>query len=761
MNLFSSKSKKSDFDFDNETEAVTVEKNDETAAETQSFNSKIHNKRKKRKKAKKAIVIAVLAVMILIIIAVTGVLGNILTALNLDGFASRIGLGGLLKTQGSSATDKFTTYTVSTRSITHVLTSTGTIEPNDQYTINALVSGEIIGDYFEEGDTVVEDQLLYKIDSDNLNSGVTRAKNSLKNANKSLEDALENLEKLNIESDTSGTIKKIHVEVGDSIKAGTLIADVVDDNTMCADIPFMDIDCKKISIGDKAIITLSTYEEISGIVTEISPVTHINVLGVAVRDVTISVNNKGSITPSMKAYAQIGDAYCTDSANFYNNDEGQIFAEVSGDVAKLYFKEGQKINDGQVIARLESEDLLDTVDKLRDTVKEAEESLEDANDAYDNYNIEAPITGKVISKSYKSGDTLSGNMGGSNSLATIYDMSALKFTMSIDELDIDKLEKGQEVIVTCDSRVGVEYKGTVTNISIQGTTSSGTTAYPVEVTIYNTEDPDKRIVNEDGTISKSYLTGMTSTEKTHKLSSVTNENGKTIYEYEDGITIIKTTDGSYYDGSKLLKEYLDGTYTQGSNFYSFSNDFSTLTLEIQNDKKMLRPGMNINAKIVVEKRENVIAVPLAAVGRGNVVKVLKTNNSNSTETVKFKPEADGERNNPETTEMEKPAFGKEPEGFVPNGGTGYGKAAYGTADIDAEYEEVRVTVGISDDDYVQITSGLNVGDTVIIDTASRSSSFPMQYGMMGTGMDNGMSGGMMGGHPSGMGTGMPGGMRGI
>ena len=85
-------------------------------------------------------------------------------------------------------------------------------------------------------------------------------------------------------------------------------------------------------------------------------------------------------------------------------------------------------------------------------------------------------------------------------------------------------------------------------------------------------------------------------------------------------------------------------------------------------------------------------------------------------------------------------------------GQGSGKSGYGTADIDAEYEEVRVTVGISDDDFVEITSGLNVGDVVIVDNANRaSSSTNMGYGMMGGGM---MPGGMMGG-------GMPGGMSGM
>ena len=297
---------------------------------------------------------------------------------------SRMGFVGGNNAAGAA---ELTTYTVGTRTITEVLTSSGTIEPCDQYTINALVSGEIIGDYFDEGDTVIEDQLLYEIDSDNLNSTVTRAKNSLKNANNSLNDALENMEKLNVESDVGGVVKKIHVEVGDEINAGTLIADVVDNETMCIDIPFMTVDCNNISIGDSAVVTFNTYEEVNGTVTEINPVTQVNTLGVSVKDVTISVKNSGSITTSTTAYARIGDAYCTNNATFYNNDEGQVFSKAAGEVSKIYYDEGDRINKGNVIIRLESEDLEDQIDRLRDTVTEAKESLEDANDAFDNYNI--------------------------------------------------------------------------------------------------------------------------------------------------------------------------------------------------------------------------------------------------------------------------------------------------------------------------------------------------------------------------------------
>ena len=125
----------------------------------------------------------------------------------------------------------------------------------------------------------------------------------------------------------------------------------------------------------------------------------------------------------------------------------------------------------------------------------------------------------------------------------------------------------------------------------------------------------------------------------------------------------------------------------------------------------------------------------------------------------FNPEEFGGEFDPEAFAGERPSFEKEGAAEFPARSQSSGKAGYGTADIDAEYEEVKVTVGISDDDYVEITSGLNVGDVVVVDTANLASSGTTQYGMMGGGMmpggmmGGGMSGGMMGGPPSGMGGG--------
>ncbi len=64
------------------------------------------------------------------------------------------------------------------RDITRSLSSSGTLEPADSYTVNTLVSGEILSDTFEEGDLVEKDQLLYTLDSSDAATSQNQAQNS-------------------------------------------------------------------------------------------------------------------------------------------------------------------------------------------------------------------------------------------------------------------------------------------------------------------------------------------------------------------------------------------------------------------------------------------------------------------------------------------------------------------------------------------------------------------------------------------------------
>ena len=90
----------------------------------------------------------------------------------------------------AAASATYQTAATETRDITKSLTGSGTLEPADSYTVNTLVSGEVLSDTFEEGDQVEEGQLLYTLDSSNASSSQTQAQNSYSQAQSNYQQAV-------------------------------------------------------------------------------------------------------------------------------------------------------------------------------------------------------------------------------------------------------------------------------------------------------------------------------------------------------------------------------------------------------------------------------------------------------------------------------------------------------------------------------------------------------------------------------------------
>ena len=78
------------------------------------------------------------------------------------------------KSDGETATAR-----VTRGSISRVLEGSGTLEAIDQYEVSALVSGDVTADFFEEGDMVSKDQVLYKIDASSIEKNIDKAQNAL------------------------------------------------------------------------------------------------------------------------------------------------------------------------------------------------------------------------------------------------------------------------------------------------------------------------------------------------------------------------------------------------------------------------------------------------------------------------------------------------------------------------------------------------------------------------------------------------------
>ena len=115
-------------------------------------------------------------------------------------------------------------------------------------------------------------------------------------------------------------------------------------------------------------------------------------------------------------------------------------------------------------------------------------ALEQAEKELEKYKIASPIDGTILIKNAKVGDNVGTNQSG-EPLMVIADMSRMKFTIEVDELDIWNIELGQTVVVTANALPGETFSGEITNIAGEGEKrGNGVTVYPVEITI---SDPGK------------------------------------------------------------------------------------------------------------------------------------------------------------------------------------------------------------------------------------------------------------------------------
>ena len=506
------------------------------------------------------------------------------------------------RAKAAKAETIYTTASVEKRSITNALTGSGTLQPADSYTVTTLVSGEVLSDTFEEGDIVEKDQLLYTIDSSDVSTTETQAQTNYTQAVKAKYPT----------ADISGTVSEVYVSNGDTVNAGTEILKIAANDDLSIDFQFSYANDGDFYVGQPAKIYINGYAGyLDGTVAQVGGSSIANGTGMKMTTVRVKAANPGLVSGDCTASATIGNYTSYGQTAVKIGTGSTITAETSGKITGLTLMPGDSVTSGQKLCTITGDSVDNQITNAKNSLANAKDSVESAQNRLDDYKITSPITGTVVEKTVKAGDNVGTGSNSSNALCTIYDLSYLQMTLNIDELDIDNVAVGQVVNITSDAKDGQTFTGVVTKVSVVGTTSGGTTTYPVTVRIDDTEG--------------------------------------------------------------------------------------------------LRPGMNVDAEIVLSSADDVLAIPSLAVNRGNTVLITADS-----------PSA--------VNALDQEA----PEGYV----------------------YVSVETGVSDDSYIEITSGLQEGDTVAyLRTASGSSDFMM--GNMPGGDMGGQGGGMPGG--GGMTSGGPGG----
>jgi len=193
----------------------------------------------------------------------------------------------------------------------------------------------------------------------------------------------------------------------------------------------------------------------------------------------------------------------------------KVGSKIAGRVAAVLFDELDEVREGQVLIKLEDDELkaqlsqaqealnqsqinLVTIEKNLTRVKElskkgfaSTEQLETAQQAYDvgralikqsqanhafirarlgGTTITAPLSGTVVSKNVTVGEIVAGALGGGTfsvptPIAEIADLNNLEVYADVDEVDISKVHLEQEALITVDAYPDKTFKGVVREIA--------------------------------------------------------------------------------------------------------------------------------------------------------------------------------------------------------------------------------------------------------------------------------------------------------
>ena len=354
---------------------------------------------------------------------------------------------------------------------------------------------------------------------------------------------------------------------------------------------------------------------------------------------------------------------------------------------------GEEVGRGERMFRLQDSPLTLTIENLRLQREAKAKELKEAIEQRENLIIVAPCDGTVASIEVEEGDEItSGTLIGS-----ILEGEDMNLTLGVDELDVVEVEIGQQVEITIDALSSLKLQGEVYKIAPVGTNSGGVTTYDVELTFDATGTGVRSGMNATGEIQ------------------VASADDVLYVPVEALMTISNKTYVMVADG---------GTTTLADAAQSAGSQRGSRSQGMQGGRGM-QDGMPSGGQ-----RPDMGDMP--AMGEMPVMGEMSEGMAQNGDTA---AEAQSDESIIEKV-----------KGFAGDAVAKVKAWLYEGVEIQSAQNVtgslVEVSVGMQNDDYAEITSGLKEGDIVLY-TAAEEESTSMFGGMMG----GGMGGGMMGGGP--------------
>ena len=407
-----------------------------------------------------------------------------------------LGIGTYLfvkaRSNTASASQQLRTSKVVKGNIEVSLSGSGTVESSSTAELMANVQGKITKAYFKEGDTVKKGDLLFEIDDTDAKLNIQKIENSISQAQLSVNSTTKNYTNLTVNAPFDGKVSGVSSKVGDNVNNGMTLLTITDTTNLELAVPINVTDVSKVRLGQKVDVHIQELTDtVQGTVTAIDSNSYIASTGGTVKNVTVHVTNPGRITDEMTASVDINVGNdvvsSTQNCQFSFVNKQTIKALASGTIDQLNVKDNQYVSAGQLLIQLTNDDLQVTAQSNELKVADLENQLAAAQKQLLDYKIYSTIDGIMTKQSAYEGDSIKAG----SALASIRDYNQMQFTISVDELDIDKIKVGQKAQISFDALTETATNpvdGEVIEKAMEGTSSNGVATYDVTVKINDTKN---------------------------------------------------------------------------------------------------------------------------------------------------------------------------------------------------------------------------------------------------------------------------------
>lgn len=400
-----------------------------------------------------------------------------------------INISNSRNTKGTTVEQK--TATVRKGEVSVAVSGSGPISSSEKYTLTSNVNGTLTKSYFKDGDKVKSGELIFEIDDKDAKLQIKQLENSIALSQLSLDSNIKDLNSGTITAPFDGEIIDLQVKEGDNISGNGTLLTITDKSKLKLLLPFNNTYRDKLSIGYKVKVNAFDIDRdelhiVEGSIKSISSPSYTTSDGAEVYNVGIIIDNSSFLTEGMVANAEIDIAGTKitgkDSNTLSYLRSMTVKAPSGGTVNNLNVENGQNVKKGDVLAKLDNEDLKLTIQTNNLKLEDLNSELQTAEEKLLDYKIYAPFNGTLTLNNVEQGNSI--KQGDILGIVANYD--TMQFDIDVDELDIAKIKVGQNAKVTIDAlseTTGKPLKGTVAKIAVEGTSSNGVSTYPVTVQI--------------------------------------------------------------------------------------------------------------------------------------------------------------------------------------------------------------------------------------------------------------------------------------